>query len=204
MAQLFLGEIANSPSKASLIYSVKVSQVDDRRAWEAGFRGGNAHAHRELSHAGIAGDGRDNGQLTRLVADIVLHNQDRMRARHFSRSSRREINEVDISPPRELHLSSPSPGPGGQSFGCQGEERFGQHPIPLAYLGIEVPCLAKDFILMGLPQRSFHDLPDKGTAGQTGLLCAPVNPGQEGGWQAERDFGNGHVHTSFIPVFSKV
>jgi len=75
LTQLFLRKIANASSQAALIYRVEVAQVDDRWAWKAGFRGRNAHAHRELSHARIACDGRDNGQLARLVADIILHDQ---------------------------------------------------------------------------------------------------------------------------------
>jgi len=83
LAQLFLRKIANASSKASLIHSVEVAQVDDGWAGKAGFRGRNAHAHRELSHAGVARDGRDDGQLARLVADIVLHDQGRMQTRIY-------------------------------------------------------------------------------------------------------------------------
>jgi hypothetical protein len=92
----------------------------------------------------------------------------------------------------------------GQGLGRQGEEGFGQGAILLAHLGIDMAGLPKDFIFMGSVECSLHDLANEGTARQTGLLRVPVNPGKEGSWQAERYFGNGHVHTSFIPIVASV
>jgi hypothetical protein len=131
-----------------------------------------------------------------------------MASGHLPGASRREIDKVDFTSLRKLHLSPPLSGRGGECLGDNRKIGFREGSIFVGKISIDLRDLPYELYLSGLPEGRLDRSTDERTSGKAGLAGEPVNPAKERSRQAESDLGNGHcsypLHTILYRSMNRI